>query len=204
METYEALIFDLGKVVFDLSFDRVFQFWASASGQQAEAIKDNFQFDSFFDDFERGEISNKDFRVEISRRLNLKLTDQAFDEGWCALYLDAYEGIEELLGSLKKQYRLVALTNTNSIHEQVWKTKYRESLGYFDKVFCSHELKTRKPEKQAYQRVLDYLGVEPQQIIFLDDSYTNTEGAAQLGIKTILVESPQQMLTDLRKVLFVK
>lgn len=201
METYEALIFDLGKVVFDLSFDNVFQFWASASGQQVDSIKSSFQFDEFFDEFERGEVSEKDFRAEISQRLNLKLTDAVFDEGWCSLYLAAYEGINTLLSSLKKHYRLVALTNTNSIHEQVWRVKYRESLGYFDKVFCSHELKTRKPEKQAYQSVLDYLGVEPQQTIFLDDSPTNIEGALQLGINTILVESPRQMHDDLRKVL---
>jgi epoxide hydrolase-like predicted phosphatase len=201
METYEALIFDLGKVVFDLSFDKVLQFWASASGQQVDAIKGRFQFDEFFNDFERGEVSDKEFRAEISRRLSLRLTDKVFDEGWCALYLNAYAGIDKLLSSLKGQYRLVALTNTNSIHEQVWKKRYHETLSHFDKVFCSHELKTRKPEKQAYQSVLDYLGVEPQRTIFLDDSDANTAGAARLGIKTILVESQQQMRTDLRKVL---
>lgn len=96
----------------------------------------------------------------------------------------------------------MALTNTNSIHEQVWKIKYRESLSHFDKVFCSHELKARKPEKEAYQSVLDYLGVQPQRTVFLDDSYANTAGAAQLGIKTILVESQQQMHADLRKMLY--
>jgi epoxide hydrolase-like predicted phosphatase len=201
METYEALIFDLGKVVFDLSFDKVLQFWASASSQQVDAIKGRFQFDEFFNEFERGEVSDKEFRAEISRRLSLRLTDKVFDEGWCALYLNTYAGIDKLLSSLKGQYRLVALTNTNSIHEQVWKKRYHETLSHFDKVFCSHELKTRKPEKQAYQSVLDYLEVEPKRTIFLDDSDANTAGAARLGIKTILVESQQQMRADLRKVL---
>lgn len=201
MSAYKALIFDLGKVVFDLSFDNVFRFWASASGQQADALKSRFQFAGLFDEFEKGEVSNEEFRAEISRRLGLTLTDQVFDEGWCALYLDAYEGIDELLGSLKNQYQLVALTNTNSIHAQVWQPKYRESLRHFDNVFCSHELKTRKPEKQAYQCVLNYLGVEPQQTIFLDDSPANTAGAAELGIQTILVESQQQMQADLRRIL---
>jgi epoxide hydrolase-like predicted phosphatase len=202
MAVYEALIFDLGKVVFDLSFDKIFQCWAAASGQQAEAIKSGFQFDELFDMFERGEATNEEFRAEISQRLNLMLTDEVFDEGWCALYLDTYEGIDKLLSSLKKQYQLVALTNTNSIHEQVWKIKYRKSLSYFDKVFCSHDLKARKPEIQAYQSVLDYLGVEPQRTIFLDDSSANTVGAAHLGIKPILVKSQQQMRTDLRKILY--
>lgn len=201
MDTYEALIFDLGKVVFDLSFDKVFQFWASASGQTTETIKGRFRFDEFFDEFEKGEVSNTAFRVEISQRLRLELTDDVFDKGWCSLYLDAYAGVNKLLSSLKKQYKLVALTNTNSIHAQAWKIKYSESLSHFDKVFCSHELRTRKPEKRAYQSVLDYLQIKPQRTIFLDDSPANIAGAAQLGIQTILVESQQQMHTDLRKML---
>ena len=201
MEAYEALIFDLGKVVFDLSFAKVFQFWAAASGQSAEVISRNFQFDALFDEFEKGEVSAKEFRAEISARLGLQLTDALFDEGWCSLYLDAYEGIDELLSNLKKRYRLVALTNTNSIHAQAWKTKYRVSLGHFDKVFCSHEIKTRKPEAQAYLNVLDYLGTKPQQTIFLDDSYANIEGAARLGIKSILVASQPQMHADLHTAL---
>jgi putative hydrolase of the HAD superfamily len=198
---YEALIFDLGKVVFDLSFDRVFQSWASASGQEAEVLKRRFQFDELFDEFERGEISNEDFRIEISRRLGFHLNNKAFDEGWCALYLDPYDGINELLSNLKQQYRLVALTNTNRIHERVWEVRYRASLSHFEKVFSSHELKTRKPEKQAYQSVLDYLCVAPSRTIFLDDSQANIEAAAQLGIKAILVKSQEQMLADLRELL---
>ena len=201
MATYEALIFDLGKVVFDLSFDRIFQFWASASGQQTASIKGKFQFDKFFDEFERGEVSNEDFRTEISRRLGLELADHVFDEGWCALYLDTYVEIDALLSSLKKHYRLVALTNTNSIHARVWKAKYRDSLSYFEKVFCSHELKNRKPERQAYHSALAYLEVTPQQVLFLDDGLANIEGAAQLGMQTILVETQQQMRTDLHKML---
>jgi len=90
MNTYKALIFDLGKVVFDLSFDRIFHFWAAASGQAASTIRDCFFFDALFDEFERGEVSAGEFRAEISRRLNLKLTDKIFDEGWCSLYLDTY------------------------------------------------------------------------------------------------------------------
>lgn len=201
MKTYEALIFDLGKVVFDLSFDRIFHFWAVASGQKADAIKGKFQVDEFFDEFEKGNVSNEAFRAEVSKCLNLTLANEVFDEGWCSLYLDVYEGIDKLLSSLKKQYRLVALTNTNSIHERVWKIKYQESLSHFEKVFSSHDLRTRKPEKQAYLTVLDYLAIEPPRIVFLDDSYANAAGATQLGIKAILVASPQQLGADLQKVL---
>lgn len=200
MDNYKAVIFDLGKVVFDLSFDRTFKFWANASGRQVDDIKRKFQFDNIFDKFEKNEIPSKQFRSEISRRLELNLSDQEFDEGWCDLYLDTYNGIDNLLADLKQNYKLVALTNTNIIHSKIWEIKYSDTLQYFQKIFSSHEVKARKPERKAYQIVLDYLQVEPQQTVFLDDNIDNIKGAEQLGLKTILVTSYEQMTDELRKI----
>lgn len=114
------------------------------------------------------------------------------------MYLDAYPGINQLLAGLQHNYQLVALTNTNSIHNNVWPSKYADTLQYFEKVFSSHELKERKPAAAVYQAVLDYLRVKPSQTIFLDDSIENINGAGQLGIKTILVTSYAQMVADLQ------
>lgn len=200
MSIYKAIIFDLGKVVFDLSFDRIFKSWANASNIQVNKVKDKVSFDSIFDKFEKDEITPKEFRTEISKRLNLTLTDQEFDAGWCDLYLDTYHGIDDLLAELRQHYQLVALTNTNSIHSTIWKIKYENTLRHFQKVFSSHELKERKPDAKAYQIVLDYLQVEPQQVVFLDDNSDNIKGANQLGIKTILVTSNDQMITELRAI----
>lgn len=197
MRKYKAIIFDLGKVIFDLSFDRTFKYWAIISGLQLKEIKDKFEFDETFVMFEKDEITATQFRSKISERLKLKLTDQEFDEGWCDLYLEAYNGIGNLLIDLKKSYQLVALTNTNSIHSKVWLTKYADTLQHFEKIFCSHEMKVRKPEKEAYQAVFDYLNLPPYQTIFLDDNIENINGANNLGIKTILVSSPTQMINEL-------
>ena len=194
---YKALIFDLGKVVFDLSFERVFQSWAKASNRQVNELKARFQFDDLFDQFEKAAITPQYFRKELSNKLGLMLTDNEFDAGWCDLYLSTYPGIDALLAQLKKQYQVVALTNTNSIHSPVWKLKYAGTLRYFDHVFSSHELQARKPEATAYDRVLHYLQVQPAEAVFLDDSLDNVKGADQLGLKTILVTSYDQMTAEL-------
>ncbi|MGI4884693.1 MAG: HAD family hydrolase [Janthinobacterium lividum] len=200
MKTYKAVIFDLGNVVFDLSFDRIFQFWANASGGRYDEIKDKFRFDDVFDKFEKDEVTPAAFRSEISKRLGLKLTEQEFDEGWCDLYLAAYPGIDSLLANLKQRFRLVALTNTNSIHSNVWKIKYADTLRHFQKIFSSHELNERKPDAKAYQIVLDYLQAKPQQVVFLDDNIDNVKAADQLGIKAVLVTSFEQMTAELQMI----
>lgn len=204
MTEFKALIFDLGKVVFDLSFDRVFQSWATSSSEQFEEIKSKFQFDQLFDKFEKNEVSAEEFRTSISKRLNLKLNDTDFDNGWCDLYLDIYEDIDNLLTELKYNYKLVALTNTNIIHNKIWRVKYADILRHFEKIFSSHEIQTRKPESKSYQIVLDYLKCKPTETLFLDDNSDNIRGAEKLGIKTILVTSTEQMKHDLQKLVTLK
>ncbi len=199
MTEFKALIFDLGKVVFDLSFDRVFQSWATSSNGQFKEIKRKFQFDELFEKFEKSEVSAQEFRTVISKRLNLKLNDKDFDIAWCDLYLDTYDDIGNLLTKLKSNYKLVALTNTNIIHNKVWRVKYSDTLLNFEKIFSSHEIKTRKPESESYEIVLDYLKCKPTETIFLDDNLDNIRGAEKLGIITILVTSTEQMKQELKK-----
>lgn len=55
----------------------------------------------------------------------------------------------------------------------------------------------RKPELHSYQIVLDYLHLQPQQTIFLDDNIDNIKAAAELGIETIWVNSKEQMTQEL-------
>jgi len=199
MSEFKALIFDLGKVVFDLSFDRVFKAWATSSNRQFEEIKSKFQFDQLFDKFEKNEVSAVEFRATISKRLNLNLTDKDFDNCWCDLYLDIYDDIDNLLTELKSKYKLVALTNTNIIHNKIWRVKYADTLRQFEKIFASHEIETRKPEKKSYEIVLDYLKCKPTETILLDDNLDNIQGAEKLGIAIIFVTSTEQMRKDLQK-----
>lgn len=200
MNETKAIIFDLGKVVFALSFDRIFQFWANASGKEFDDLKNKFQFDITFEKLEKDEISSTQFRHEISKRLDLEINDQEFDKGWCDLYLETYTGIDDLLAALQKNYKLVALTNTNIIHHKVWKIKYAHTLAYFQKIFSSYEIRERKPDQKAFQIVLDYLHVAPHKTVFPDDNIEKINTAKKLGLKTILVTSFEQMTNDLHEI----
>jgi glucose-1-phosphatase len=197
MAIFKSIIFDLGKVVFDLSFDRVFQSWATSSESHFNNIKNKFSFDELFDMFERNEITPERFREKISQRLGINISDDEFDKGWCDLYLDVYKDIDNLLITLKHKYKLVALTNTNLIHNKVWNIKYADTLQHFEKIFSSHETGTRKPEEKSFRIALDYLQCKPKETIFLDDNADNINGAAKLGIATILVSSQEKMKSEL-------
>ncbi|UCG92018.1 MAG: HAD family phosphatase [candidate division WOR-3 bacterium] len=201
---YQAIIFDLGNVIINISFDKIFEYWAQVSDCEVKKIKQRFEFDDVYAQFERGTITPDTYRKYISQKLELQLSDDEFDNGWNNLYLDAAPGIAQLLKDLKPRFRLVALTNTNAIHVQRWKKKYAALLSHFEKVFCSSETGARKPEKKVYEIVLQYLEVDPPRVIFFDDSPKNVEVASAIGIKGIVVKSPQELVDELTKLGILK
>jgi putative hydrolase of the HAD superfamily len=199
MNEYQAIIFDCGGVIFTCSFDNAFDYWAMVSGKDINEISNKFNFDEIFQKFERGEIDSTVFRKHVLSRLGLRINDENFDKGWNSIYLDLVPGIKQLLQELKQKYRLVALTNTNEIHARKWRNMYASILKYFEKVFSSHEIHARKPEQKAYKTVLNYLQLNPDKVIFLDDNTEYVQAASEMNIASIYVTSFKQMVEDLSK-----
>ena len=199
MSKYKALIFDLGKVVFEVSFEMAYAYWGKLAGLDSETIRKRFHFDFEYDLFSENKITAGEYAKHVSELIGVTLSQEEFETGWNRIYLDAFPGIEKILIQLKTTYRLTALTNTNSVHARIWPEKYKEELQHFEKIFSSHEMGVRKPEKKAYTTVLDYPGLSPAEVIFLDDTVPNVLGAEKAGIKGIVVTSSAQMKEDLQK-----
>lgn len=53
----------------------------------------------------------------------------------------------------------------------------------------SHQEGVPRPDPGIYKLCLERLGVQPQESILLDSSSQNLEAAAQLGMKTVKVQS---------------
>ncbi|MBC7863822.1 MAG: HAD family phosphatase [Bacteroidia bacterium] len=196
---YKAIIFDLGKVVFDYSFDNTFNFIAALTGKDFSFVKNNFPLDDQWELFEKGLKTPQEISSHVSACIQHEISLTDFEKAWDVLYLDLYSGMEELLVELKRNYRVIALTNTNEIHAKVWRKKYANALSHFEKILSSHELKMRKPEKEIYQAAIDFLGMNPQEIIFLDDLPENIKAANEMGITGIQVFSFEQMKGELKE-----
>jgi len=76
-----------------------------------------------------------------------------------------------------------------------------EALALFDHVIESSREGVRKPDPAAYELVLDRLGVEARQVVFLDDLGINLKPAKALGMTTIKVVDPEAALAELADVL---
>ncbi|MFC1718401.1 HAD family hydrolase [Candidatus Poribacteria bacterium] len=195
----EAVIFDLGGVIFGISIEPVIQFWAECAGMDPQEIGKKFGADQdYYERFETNEITPEEYRAHVCEMFGAQLSNEDFDEGWNRIYFDVLPGIESILTELRKHVRLVVLTNTNGIHAPEWRTRYSDTLIHFERIFASHEIGARKPEPEAFQIVLDYLNIDLGKVVFFDDTLRNVQGAQAVGINSFVVTTPLDVIKGLR------
>ncbi|MDQ3110889.1 MAG: HAD family phosphatase [Bacteroidota bacterium] len=199
MNAYKALIFDLGKVIFEITFEMAYAYWGKLAELDSETVRKRFRFDEAYGLFSENKMTAAEYAKHVSGLIQIELSEEEFENGWNRIYLDEFPGIGKTLVKLKENYRIVALTNTNSTHAKIWPEKYADVLQHFEKVFSSHEMGVRKPAEKAYTLVLDSLGMKASEVIFLDDTIPNVIGAEAVGIKAITVRSSAQMINELQK-----
>ena len=71
--------------------------------------------------------------------------------------------------------------------------------GIFRVFYSSCFVGLRKPERDIYRLALETTQFPAEQCCFLDDRAINLEGAAQLGMHTVQVQSLEQMKSELAK-----
>lgn len=196
---YKAIIFDLGNVLLEISFIRVCRYWAGITGRDPQELYASFPEDEIFIGFEKGEVSPEVFRRHVMTKMGCSMSTAEFDNGWNSIFIGPVPGIQIVLTQLQKRYRLVGLSNTNPIHAAWWQAPYGALIAMLEQLFVSHEIGVRKPDSRAYEIVLDYLGLKPEETIFIDDKAENVNAAKQLGIKGLIMESTPKLVGDLRE-----
>lgn len=88
--------------------------------------------------------------------------------------------IKEINSSIKV---IIATNHVTAIKEWIVKQPFYDSL---DGLFISAELNCCKPALSFYDKVSQAMKIDPNEILFVDDSPKNIEGAKEYGMKTLL------------------
>jgi FMN phosphatase YigB (HAD superfamily) len=202
MDNIKNIIFDYGNVIFSLDFEKSHQAWNALGIDNARGFYSHKVQDPVFTAFESGAISAEDFRQRI-REITGKpsLTDVQIDHAWNSLLVGVPKGNHELLLSLKAKYRTFLLSNINSIHYDYIMKYLRDEFGFegndrlFEKVYYSHLVGKRKPDKAIFEQVLNENNLDPAETLFIDDSPQHIASAQKLGIQTYLMTDPDTILS---------
>jgi putative hydrolase of the HAD superfamily len=195
----QAVILDLGGVVFPIDVARPIRRWAAAAGCSPQELLERVREHPVHERFERGEMTPGEFRDHVRAELGLVMDDVALDSIWNDIYLDPWPEMEPLLGELRRTARLAALSNTNAIHVEHVHARYGHLLAGFERVFYSHELGLRKPEPACFEAVLAALGQAPEHALYVDDDARNVEAALSVGIRAFRATDPGQLSAGLRR-----
>jgi putative hydrolase of the HAD superfamily len=189
----DALLFDLGRVVLEIDFNRALACWAGHAGCDPAQFVGRFSQDDAYKRHERGEISDAEFFSALRACLGIEVTDAQFLEGWNAIFAGEMPEIAALLARAARRLPLYALSNTNRAHEAHFSQHFPEVLGHFKKLFLSSTIGLRKPDAAAYDHVVKEIGVPAGRIVFFDDSLENIEGARARGLQAVHVTSTRDV-----------
>ena len=105
-------------------------------------------------------------------------------------YLRVYDGVEELLGELRRRGRKVYLLSnaqTDFTRPEI------EMLGlthYFDDIFISSEQGCKKPSPVFFRRLLEQYGLNPAESIMIgNDEAADIAGAQSVGMDTLYIHT---------------
>ena len=203
-QNIETIIFDFGGVVLDIDPQitiKEFQklgFKEVAKTQSKEFIEDIIR------KFERGIYTPEVFRKRLRAFLDLDVTDQQLDDAWNALLYDIPAERIEILEQLKKNYKMLLLSNSNEIHYDLYvrdlqlRFGYREFDELFHKAYFSFDLHLSKPDQEVFEFVMYQHDLDPSKTLFIDDNEMNIEAASKLGLRTYLLIKPE-LIRDIVK-----
>ncbi len=177
------IIIDLGNVIIPLNID----YTLNAFRQMGVSIE-NYETLPEFLQFETGEISTTEFLQHIIKQYP-QITVQQFIQAWNAILLPIPSETIQALKSLKNNYRIFLLSNTNALHIEYIHNILQEKFALpdftplFEKVYYSFQYRLRKPDSRFFQLILTENNLNPEETLFIDDTQQHIETAGKLGLQ---------------------
>lgn len=197
MAKYKTVVFDLGNVLlpFDYSpfIKKLEEIKPGLGDQVITTYKANYHIHRTF---ESGLLNEAEFLEIMMKWTGGAVSEETFCQIFSAIFTENKE-LTSYLPILKKNYKLVLLSNTNSIHKRYGWEKY-EFLKYFDKLCLSHEIGAVKPDAKIYKAVESFTRHLPQEHIFIDDIQEYADGAIKAGWDAIRFTDTNALLSEFK------
>jgi len=185
----KAVIFDFGGVILDINYAATDAALRALLGDSGALRYTKTEQGKIFDALEIGAIGPKEFYHSVREAAGREVTDEAIAEAWNAMLGDVPKARFDYIKAVAKKYRVFLFSNTNAIHKDAFDLTLTRHLGtggfdkLFEKAYYSHTFGKRKPHVETYTALLEDIGVEPNEAIFIDDNLDNIKGAAAAGMQ---------------------
>lgn len=177
---YEYILFDLGGVLVELALQEKMLEWMERRITLDE-FNNKWLLSKAVRSFESGLITSSEFARSIIEEFDLPVNEEEFISGFMNFIKGFFDGMEELLRKLSKDYTLACLSNTSELHWTKLCNDY-DMDGMIKHSFLSYKTGINKPDKEAFLNVIKVLDTEADKILFFDDNQLNVDAARQVGM----------------------
>jgi putative hydrolase of the HAD superfamily len=192
----KLVIFDLGNVLLKFDFTvaarRLEKVCSGDPMEVFNVLKDS----NLARDWDMGILSPEDFYTGIQRHTGCKLSLEEFLPIWNEIFTED-RGTINLAMEVKKDHKIMILSNTNPWHVAYIRTRY-PWVRDFDGIIASCDVRLMKPDRAIYELSLEKAGVRPEESIFIDDLERNVAGAKAAGMGALHFSGHAQLRKDLR------
>jgi glucose-1-phosphatase len=191
MQGIKNIIFDLGNVVLNISYQATIDAFVALGIKDFATIFSKEKQNHLADEFEKGLISEEIFFEYLHSLCDPSIKRRQLLDAWNAIIVSFPLKRLQLLQQLNLHYRTFCLSNTNATHEKCYNELLHQAVGmnsldyFFEKVYLSHHIQARKPDLNTWEIILKENRLNPKETLFLDDSPQHIAAAQKLGLHTI-------------------
>jgi len=176
-------IFDIGNVLTDFDFQIMFRRIAEDSGRAPEPLTPRDI--EMHDAVEKGWISDQQWVDYLNEAKGLSWTIDDLIGVWQKMFTVNQTGRKLFVDSIARGIPVYTLSNIAKHHidaiERSWPGFFDGATG----LFLSYQMGCRKPDEAIYLQMLEQLGAEGKQCLFIDDRPENIETARAAGIHAL-------------------
>ena len=202
MANTKSLIFDLGNVLYDIDFVKMYKAFEQLGIPNFENHFTLNKSDQIFFDLEKGVINESAFCNGFNALYQLNLSHQQIIDAWNSLLVGYRKESIDWVKEHNGQFDTFLYSNTNQIHYDYFIPQFsREIGGNFENLFktpyYSHKMGQRKPDPASFQFILEKEGLKASETLFIDDNEPNVIAAASVGLKVLYLQPGMRVEKDL-------
>ena len=202
----KCVIFDMGGVLIDLDVDACKAAFREGLGYtHADTIIDACHQKGIVGDLEEGSLEPDEFRRLVLAASRSDAVAEDVDRAFWKILVRIQPYKAELLRKMADKYDLYMLSNNNPICLPRSAAMFAEAGVPLDvvfrKCFMSFEMNALKPSEKFYKAVLAQIDEPAENLLFIDDSQANVDGAVAAGLPAVYYQPGSDLSALLAEVL---
>ena len=196
--TPKFIYFDLGKVLVDFSFERMYRQMGEAAGIEPRQVQAVLAA-GLQADYEIGRLDSRRAHEVFCRQTGSRPDYEAFSLACNDIFTPIDRMLPVVAQLCQAGHRLGILSNTCEGHWNWCLRRFTMLREFFSVYALSFQIGAVKPAAAIFCKAAELAGCRPAEIFYADDLAGHVDGARSVGFDAVVYTSTAELVMELRK-----